>query len=118
MSKQSPLEIVRDKHGSKEELAKKVFDLLDKPEDEDDAIDLEYRIQTMSNRKLLRLWDAHQLMDDKFGSKAELVDAVVSAKFPNGNEDYQAKVSTFTVPKLLDVARRHKLVKPSELRWF
>ena len=116
MSKKSPQEIVNEEHGSKAQLAKKVFDELDKPEDDDEARELEYNIQTMSNRKLLRLWGAHQLLADKFGSRQELVEAITEARFPNGNEDYAAKLSTFTVPKLLDVARQHKLVKPAELR--
>lgn len=117
MSKRSPLEIVQDEHGSKAELAKKVFDRLDHPEDEDEAHDLEYRVQTMSNRKLLRLWKAHELMEDKFGSKEELVDAIASEKFSGGNEEYAEKISTFTVPKLLDLARQQELIKSSELGW-
>ncbi len=117
MSKQSPLEIVKDNHGSKAELAKKVFELLDHPEDEDDVHDLEYNVQTMSNRKLLRLWNAYQVMENTFGSKAEMVDAIVAAKFPNGNEDYAEKIADFTVPKLLELARQQGLVKQSELGW-
>lgn len=117
MSKQSPYQIVQDKHGSKAELAKKVYDLLDHPEDKDEANELEARVQTMSNRKLLRMWNAYQTLDDKFGSKEDLVDAVVKARFPGGNDDYAAKLEGFTVPKLLDLARQHKLVKPAELRW-
>lgn|SRR5690625_3049711 len=116
MSKKSPLQIVKDEHGSKEELAKKVLALLDKPEDSDDAEDLEHRVQTMSNRKLLRLWNAYQVLDAKFGSRDELVEAIVKARFPGGNADYARKLNSFTVPKLLDVARQHKLVKAAELR--
>ncbi len=117
MSKKSPLQIVAEEHGSKAELAKKVLELLDTPEDEDDALSFENRINTMSNRKLLRLWSAHQLLNEKFGTRQELVDAIVKSRFTTGNEDYAAKLSTFTVPKLLDVARRQKLVTPAELRW-
>lgn len=116
MSKKSPLQIVKDEHGSKEELAKKVLALLDKPEDDEEAQGLEHRVQTMSNRKLLRLWNSYQLLEAKFGSRQELVDAIVKARFPGGNEDYARKLSSFTVPKLLDVARQHKLVKAAELR--
>ncbi len=117
MSKKSPLQIVNDEHGSKEELAKKVFDLLDKPEDAEEAADLEYNVQTMSNRKLLRLWNAYQVLESEFGSKQSLVDKITVATFPGGNDDYQAKLESFTVPKLLDLARQHKLVKPAQLRW-
>ena len=117
MTKKSPLQVVQEEHGSKAQLAKKVYEMLDHPDDPDEAFELEHRVQTMSNRKLLRLWNAHQLMDDKFGSRDDLVDTIVKSKFPNGNDDYQAKLETFTVPKLLDVARQQKLVKSAELGW-
>lgn len=117
MSKQSPLQIVKNEHGSKAELAAKVYDLLDEPEDDDEAAALKANVETMSNRKLLRLWNAYAVLDAKFGSKDELIDAVVSARFPGGNDDYAAKLTTFTVPKLLDLGRQFKLVKPAELRW-
>lgn len=117
MTDQSPYQIVQDEHGSKAQLAKKVFELLDHPNDEDEAYDLEYRIQTLSNRKLLRLWHAYQVLEDKFGSKDELIDAIMGAKFPEGNDDYRQKIETFTVPRLLDVARQHQLVSQQELAW-
>lgn len=108
MTKKSPLQRVREEHGSKDELATKVLDILEVPEDEDPA-DFEHRIRTLSNRKLLRLWQAHQTLDEKYGSKEDLVEKVTRARFPGGNEDYARKISGFTVPKLLDLARRHKV---------
>lgn len=115
MAKKSPLEIVKAEHGSKAELAKKVLAILERPEDED-AEDFEHRVQTMSNTKLLRLLAAHNLVQAKFGSREQLVDAIVKARFPGGNADYARKIGTFTLPKLVDLARQHKLVRPSELR--
>lgn len=117
MSKRSPLQIVQEDHGSKPELAKKVFKGLDQPEDEDEAHDLEFRIQKMSNRKLLRLWNAQQVLEEKFGSKQELIDAIESAEFPGGNDDYVEKLQGYNLPKLLDVARQNNLLKASELSW-
>jgi hypothetical protein len=116
MTKRTPLQIVREDHGSKAELAKKVLGLLERPEDGEEAADFERNIQTMSNRKLLRLWNAHQLLSDKFGSRSDLVKSIVAARFPNGNADYESKISTFTVPRLLDLARQHKLLRPADLR--
>lgn len=117
MSKLSPLAIVEKEHGSKAELAKKVYDRLEKPEDSEEAELLEHRVTTMSNRKLLRLWNAYEVLDANFGTRQDLVDAVVKARFPGGNDDYQTKLEGFTVPKLLDAARQVKLVKASELGW-
>jgi hypothetical protein len=105
MTKQSPLQRVREEHGSKAELADKVLGILDTPEDEDPA-DFEHRIRTLSKRKLLRLWEAEQTVQDKYGSKDELAERITKARFPGGNDDYQRKISGFTLPKLLDLARR------------
>lgn len=117
MSNQSPLEIVQQEHGSKAELAKEVFGLLDHPEDEDEAHDLEYHVQTMSNRKLLRLWKFHQVMNDEFGSKSGLIDAIVDATFPGGNDEYADSLEDETVANLLDLARQQGLVASSDLGW-
>jgi hypothetical protein len=108
MSKKSPLQRVRDEHGSKAELAQKVIGILTQPEDEDPA-DFEHRIATMSNRKLLRLWDANQTLESKYGSRDALVDTIVKARFPGGNDDYAGRISGFSVPKLLDLARQHRV---------
>lgn len=115
MAKKTPLQYVKDEFGSKAALAEKVLGVLDRPEDEDDAKAFEHGVKTMSNAKLLRLWNAHQIVDSKFGSKSKLVDAITKARFSGGNEDYARKLGTFTLPKLLDVARQHNLIKISEL---
>ncbi|QDG51959.1 hypothetical protein FIV42_14790 [Persicimonas caeni] len=109
MAKKSPLQRVREEHGSKEELAEKVLGLLEKPEDEWEAEDFDHRIRTLSNRKLLRLWESHQKVQEQYGSKSDLVEKIVKARFPGGNDDYETKISGFTLPKLLDLARRFKV---------
>lgn len=106
MTKRSPLQRVREEHGSKAALADKVVGILDKPEDELDE-EFEHRVQTMANAKLLRLWDAHQRVQDEYGGKAPLVAKIVKARFSGGNDDYNTKLMSFTLPKLLDLARQH-----------
>lgn len=104
----SPLQRVRDEHGSKEKLAEKVLGILESPEDEDkDAF--EHRVSTMSNRKLLRLWEANEALTSKHGSREALVDKIAKARFPGGNDDYAAKISDYSVPRLLDLGRQHKV---------
>ena len=107
MAKHSPLQRTQAEHGSKDELAKKVLAFLDVPEDEDKA-DFEHRIGTLSNKKLLRLYDAHEAIG-KLGGKDAVVEKVTKARFNGGNADYAAKISGFTEPKLLDLARQFKI---------
>ncbi len=107
-TKASPLQRVRDEHGSKEELAKKVIGILEKGEDEEqDAF--EHRVNTMSNRKLLRLWQSNATLNDKWGSKDALAQAITKARFPGGNTDYQTKISGYSIGRLIDLARQHKV---------
>ena len=108
MSKKNPLPRVRDEHDSKEALAQKVIGILQKPEDEEQAA-FEHRINTLSNRKLLRLWEANQTLAEKWGSRDALVDKIVKARFVGGNSDYQQKISGYSLPKLIDLARQHKV---------
>lgn len=104
--KKTPLQQVKEQFGSKDALAKKLVALLDKPEDEDQA-DFERRIETASNKQLLRLWSAEQAVKSRFGSKDKLIDAVVRARFDgNDNADYRAKVSTYSKTRLLDLHRQ------------
>lgn len=108
MAKKSPLEQVRDEFGSKAELAEKVLSILEAPEDEDTA-DFKHRVETMSNRKLLRLHRSHERVQKDYGSKDELVDKITKARFAGGNADYKQKISGFTLPKLIDLAVRFKV---------
>ncbi|MEC9443293.1 MAG: hypothetical protein VYE40_19540 [Myxococcota bacterium] len=105
MTKLSPLQRVRSEHGSKAKLAEKVLGFLAVPADEEKE-DFEARVKTLSNAKLIRLFDAHQRVEKEFGSRDELINKIVAAKFTGGNEPYKAKISTFTEPRLLDLARQ------------
>lgn len=107
MTKLSPLQRVKAEHGSKDELAAKVLALLDAREDEEQD-EFEHRIRTMSNFKLLRLFEAHQRVSSEYGSREDLVNKIVSTRFPRGNDEYKVKISGYTVPKLLDLARQYK----------
>lgn len=104
--KLSPLQRMKKEHGTKDVLAKKVLAFATKPEDEDQAV-FEQRISTMSNAKLLRLLDAHAALTSKHGSVSALAEKITRAKFNGMNADYLAKISTFSEPKLLDLARQH-----------
>lgn len=109
MTKLSPLQRVRQEHGSKDELVDKILDAIEVPADED-PLDFEERLSTTSNTKLLRLWESYQTVQDQFGSKQGLIDKVTTARFPGGNEDYADKLETYTLPRLLGLARDQGLL--------
>lgn len=108
MANLSPLQRTKKEFGSKEDLAKKVLGFLTKPEDEEQEA-FEHRVNTLSNAKLLRLYDAHTTLASKFGTKDALVEKITQAKFNGKNADFSAKIGGFTAPKLLDLARQLKV---------
>lgn len=109
MPNRSPLQRVREEHGSKEDLVEKILDVFEEPEDED-PLDFEERLSTASNQKLLRLWDYHQLVQDEFGSRQGLIDKITTAKFPGGNSAYAEKLSGYNLPRLVGLARDHDVL--------
>lgn len=103
--KKSPLQKVRDEFGSKEELAKRLLPLLERPEGESQEA-FARRLGAASNLKLLRLWRAEHAVKERFGSKEKLVDALVTAKFGKDNADYRASLNGLTKTRLLDLHRQ------------
>lgn len=98
----SPLQQVREAHGSKAELADKLIGRLQRSDDED-ASDFARRIRTASNKQLLRLWAAEERVSSEFGSRSSLIDAVVQLKFGRANGEYSTKVSRWANTRLLDL---------------
>ncbi len=108
MARLSPVQQMRADHKTKAELADKVLALLTQPEDEDREA-FEHRIRTMSNTKLMRLLKAYQTLSTKYGTRDELINKIVAAQFPSDHAGYRTKISGYTVPRLLDLARQAKV---------
>ena len=99
---------MRAEHGSKDKLAATVLKSLEVPDGEEREA-FEGRIKTLSNAKLLRLLDAQKTLTDTYGSKADLVEKIVAAKFKGGNDPYATKLGKMTLTRLLDLARQLKI---------
>jgi hypothetical protein len=104
MAKLTPMQEVKQRFGTKQQLADKLIPTLDRPEGEEDA-DFTRRIATASNKQLLRLHAAQEAVSKDFGSKEGLVDAIVAKKFPKGNDPYRTKLLTKHSSSLLDLYR-------------
>ncbi|MBN1944074.1 MAG: hypothetical protein JW797_00305 [Bradymonadales bacterium] len=104
MVKLTPVQVVRQRFGSKAELSKLLLPLVDRDDGMEEA-EFERRIKTASNRQLLRMYQVTQKIKRRFGSKEGLVDAIVRIKFPNGNADYRAKLLRQRQTRLLDLYR-------------
>ena len=102
--KEAPLAKVKRLHGTKEKLVDSLVPKLAEDSDESKG-ELKQRLLSVSNQKLLRLADAWQTMEEKYGSKAKLVQSISTARGKAKDEDYCDKLSSYSVPHLLDMAR-------------
>ena len=104
MSKQTPLQIIKQQHTSKAGLVDHLAGKLERPEGES-AEDFKARLLRVSNQKLIRLEATFKRYEGAFSSKAALVDAVIAAKSPRQakDADYKAKLTTWPITKLMDM---------------
>ena len=102
-SARHPLARVKALHGSKADLLKKVAEPLAVGDQDPDA--LAERLKGASNRQLLRLLQVAETVKTKYGSRDKLIESLSTALGKAKDNDYLAKLKTFSLPRLLDMAR-------------
>ena len=100
----TPLETVKNQHGSKANLVNTLLPLLDRDADETEA-EFKERLSLVSNAKLLRLLARTKSVKDGFGSREVLADKIVALS--GGDADFKNKIMGFTTGRLLDM---HKVL--------
>lgn len=89
-------------HSSKADLAKTLAPAL--VAGDEDAGALTERLSKASNTQLLRLQKVVETVKEKFGSRDKLIEAIGNAQNKSKDKDYLAKLATFPLPRLLDLA--------------
>jgi len=89
-------------HGTKAALAKVVAQAIARADQDTGA--LEEQLKTASNAQLLRLQRASQTMKQKFGDRDKLIAAIGAASKKAKDKDFLAKLDTYSLPQLLDLA--------------
>lgn len=97
----SPLQLVKEKYGSKQELVAKLESLVDRPEGESSE-EFAARMKTVANRKLLHLLDVGEKVA-ALGGRDALVTKVADLRGQSKDKDYVTKLSSFSMAKLLDL---------------
>jgi hypothetical protein len=107
MANVAPLQAVKTRFETKLKLAEALMDKIERTDASEDDEAFARRVRTMSNSKLLRLFDTHALVEREFSNKAGLVDAIMSLRFPTGKPDldYRAKLESYRITRLLDMQR-------------
>ena len=102
MSKPTPRQTVVSKFGTRGDLVNAIVTLIG---DEDGA---RKRLASTTNKKLLRIHEVSQTVQDKFGGKSGLIDAIAVLQFPGGkaNPGWREKLEGFTAKRLLDHHRQ------------
>jgi hypothetical protein len=93
---------VAEAHGSKAALAKAIAPVIARA-DQDTGM-LESQLKKASNAQLLRLSRATKTLKDKFGDRDKLIAAIGAAGNKSKDKDYLAKLDTYSLPQLLDLA--------------
>jgi hypothetical protein len=97
-----PLGRVKEGHGGKEALAKALAPMLARDNEDSDVV--ASRLKTASNSQLLRLQRVADAVKQKWGSRDALITALGNAEKKSKDKDYLAKLATFSLPKLFDLA--------------
>lgn len=107
----TPLQMVRDRYGSKEKLVDELMGLIKRPSDLPKD-KFKKKLLAQSNKKLMVLHDREQLVKDKFGNRDKLIDAIVEIRGGKKSEDkaLRKRLTTRTTGQLIGLARRLELV--------
>lgn len=98
-----PLARIGNVHGGKDKLIDKLAPGLAGGGDDEGA--LKGRLQKASNQQLLRLASVVEAVTKTYGSKDKLVAALVKALGKAKDKDYVARLGSFSLPRLYDLAR-------------
>jgi hypothetical protein len=103
----APLALVKDRFGSKEALVAAVQKLAT----EDlwiDRVDSDKGLDSVPNRKLLRLHDVLSGVKKDFGTRAKLIDAILAKLGHAKDQDYAARLARYPTPRLASMLHGRK----------
>lgn len=93
---------VIENHASKAELAKSLASVLARTGEDADTV--ESRLKTASNAQLLRLSRVTATVKQKYGNREKLIAAIGTAEKKSKDKDFLARLESFSLPQLLDLA--------------
>jgi len=97
----SPLAVVKEQFQDKAGLLKAVKELAT----EDlwiDRLDQDKGLDSISNKKLLRLHNLLSEVKKQFGTRAKLIAAILTQDKRDKDEGYKARLERFSTPRLFD----------------
>ena len=101
MTTKSPLALVKERFTDKDGLLK-AFKELATEELWLDRLDQDKGLDSISNKKLLRLHTVLSDVKKQFGSRGKLVDAILTQEKRGKDEGYKERLSRLSTPRLFD----------------
>ena len=95
-----------DAAGGKADLAKSLATALAFGDDSADKV--EGRLKTASNQQLVRLQKVVTAVKAKWGDRSKLIAAIGTATKKSTDKDFLAKLGTYSLPQLFDIATSHE----------
>ncbi|MEZ4360733.1 MAG: hypothetical protein R3B48_11170 [Kofleriaceae bacterium] len=97
-----PKAVLAARHGSKESLVGTILSALVRADENREVV--QSRLLKASNAQLLRLAGVVETVNKKYGGRDKLIDAISKATKSAKDKDYLAKLATYSLPRLLDLA--------------
>lgn len=101
--KATPLQQVTSRFGGREGLVDAIMPLLDGADDDTRA-----SLMGTTNKKLLRIHETANIVKERFGSRKDLIESIVKARYPKGKPDdgFLKRVEESTLKRLLELHRQ------------
>ena len=108
MGKPTPKQIVAHRFGTRGDLINAITGMVGSDDDTVRALN------GTTNKKLLRIHEVASLVQQKFGGKSGLIDAMEKLQFKSGtaNAGWRDKMEGFTVKRLYDMHRQLSTTGP------
>lgn len=101
MTTKSPLALVKERFTDKDSLIKSLKELATE-ELWLDRLDQDRGLESISNKKLLRLHSVLSDVKKQFGSRAKLVDAILGQEKRAKDDGYKSRLGGLSTPRLFD----------------
>jgi hypothetical protein len=98
----TPLQEVKEKFGSKENLIKELKSIFDKGELFEDRLNLDKGLQMISNTKLLKLHKVASEVKERFATRANLIDDLLKTMGRIKDEGLRSRFEKWGLPRLWD----------------
>ena len=100
--KKTPLQEVKEKFGSKENLVKELKKIFDAGNLFENRLNLDKGMSTISNTKLLKLHRVAEEVKERFTTRANLLDDLLKTIGRTKDEGLRSKFEKWSLPRLWD----------------